>query len=367
MSTEAENDWTGAIEESITKLEAAAPAPVEAAPETPAEPAAEVAAPVETEAPKDGDRARGLDGKFIAAKPAADKKGDGAALPTGTAAPIPGAPTATAPPPPPEQPWSKAPQSLKPEAREKWATVPPEVQQEIHRRERETAAVLQRSAEQGRQVEPIMQAIQPYAQQLAARGQHPAQVIGNFLRTEAALSHPVEAQRAQVLVQAMRTYGVSVEALASVLDGTPPPNQGQPSHTPIDPQTIVQQVFAQLNQQQAQASTTRAAAEIDAFSQTPEGEFVNDLRPAMGALLQAGVATNLKEAYERACWADPRIRGILAQREASKKAATEVKATQRAHAASSSVKSSPSGLSNGKGSPDTWTEALEQAAAKAGW
>lgn len=343
-----DDDLRNAVSESFDKAlaaESAPPAEVEVAPAE--------AAPVEVEAdepetppePKpDADgRVRGPDGKFASVKPAEGVKT--------TAAPI-----GTTPPVEP-QPWQKPLQSLKPEAREKWASVPPEVQQEIHRRERETAMAIQRASESTRQAEPILRAIAPFAQQLAARGQAPEQVIGNFLRTEQALSHPDERQRASVLMQAMRTYGVSVEALATAIEG----GQAPAAQQQIDPQALVQQavqgVLGHLGQQSQQTANQQAATALEAFSASGKAEFLEDLRPTMAAMIKAGLATDLQSAYDAACWADPRIRGIIQQREASKKAANATASTQRARAASTSVKSDPGGLQNGKAPlGDSWED-----------
>lgn len=289
-------------------------------------------------------RVRGKDGKFAsAAAPAA---------------------SAAAPPPPVvDQPWAKAPQSLKPEAREEWAKVPPALQQEIHRRERETTGALQRASETTRAAEPLLRAVQPFAQALAARGQQPAEVVSNFLRTEQMLSHPDERTRAQVIASALGTYKVSVQALADAIEAGP---AQQPAAQGLTPQAVQQMVQQALGQREVQGAQSRAQAEIAAFAGNPKNEFVNDLKPAMAAMIQGGVASDLQSAYDAACWADPRIRGIIQQRTASKQAATGAQATQRARAASSSIRSSPAGTSNGVApADDSWGAHLETAWDKA--
>lgn len=311
--------------------------------------ASDAAAPVEAPEPKpDADgRVRGADGKFASAAAPKPALAQGAAAPAASAAAQ-------------DQPWQKAPQSLKPEAREKWASVPAEIQQDIHRRERDTAVALQRATEQTRAAEPLLRAVQPFAQQLAARGQSPADVISNFMRTEQALSHPDERTRAQVIAGALGTYRVSVQALADAIEAGPQQHQQQPQG--ITPQAVQQMVQEQFAQREQHGAYQRAQSEIGAF----KGEFLNDLKPAMGALIQAGLATDLQSAYDAACWADPRIRGIIQQREASKSAANATASTQRAKAASSSIRSSPAGASNGAApADDSWGAHLDAAWEKA--
>lgn len=315
--------------------------------------ASDAAPPVETPEPKpDAEgRVRAPDGKFATAKPAEGVKAP--AQPIGQPPPLPAQ----------DQPWQKAPQSLKPEAREEWAKLvaaSPLLAQDFHRRERETAGALQRASEQSRAAEPLLRAVQPFAQQLAARGQSPADVFTNFLRTEQALSHPDERTRAQVIASALGTYRVSVQALADAIEAGPQQQQQQPQG--LTPQAVQQMVQEQFAQREQQGAYQRAQSEIGAF----KGEFLNDLKPAMGAMIQAGLATDLQSAYDAACWADPRIRGIIQQREASKKAATGAQATQRAKAASSSIRSSPAGTATaGAPADDSWGAHLDAAWEKA--
>lgn len=346
-----DDDLRAALSESYDKAVAKDEAPaetVEAAPEPAAEIAPEPQADAAPEADRPTDsRARAPDGKFTTAPKATPAKAEVKA----TAPPI-GTPAA--------EPWAKAPASLKPEAREEWAKVPAVLQQDFHRREREIQVAQQRAAETTRQAEPLLRAVQPYAQQLAARGQSPDQVISNFLRTEQALSNPSESARAGVLLQAMRTYGVSVEALATALEGQGTPQRQQQMDPGAIAAQVEQAIMGKLNAERSQGALSRAATEIETFKGAGGGEFLDDLKGGVAARLGAGLATSLKEAYEQECWANPRIRGILQQREASKKAATGAQATQRARAASSSVRSDPGGAPNG-GSPqvDTWEQALE--------
>jgi len=307
--------------------------------------APEVEAPAPEPKPDADGRVRGPDGKFAPKTPPAEEV-KGPAQPSGQ------------PPPPPvaTEPWQKPPQSFKPEAREEWAKVPPALQQEIHRRDRDHAVAIQRFTEQQRQVEPIMRAVQPFAQGLTQRGQSVPEVVSNFLRTEQALSHPDERVRAQVVAQALGTYRISVEALAAVLDAGPAAHQ-QPAPQSLGPDQVAQIVQSVLGQREQQSAHQRAQAEIASF----QGEFLEDLKPAMAAMIQGGVAKDLQSAYDAACWADPRIRGILQQRSASTQAAKATASTQRAKLASSSVKSSPGSPTNGAPLDDSWEAHLSAA------
>lgn len=357
-------DLEAAFDKAVTTPETP---PVEA----PAAPAVEAAPEIEESAPsvESAQKARDEKGRFV---PASAAKGNPAVRSPGAGAQegvVPPPPAVIGAPPPTTPPASvfKPPQSWNPQARELAAKLPAEfhpILEEASRRERETSVAIQRATETTRQVEPLLRAIQPYAQALQSRGMDVTQVVGNFLRTEQALSSPDERVRAQILAQAMPQYRVSVEALAAALDGMQAPVQGQQTQS-IDPQQIIQQAKAEftreLQQQRFQQATESSTAEIEAFA--PQAEFLDDVRETTAALLETAarqrVALSLKDAYDQACWADPRIRGILQQREASKQAATGAQATQRAHAAASSVKSRPGGIGNNAPLGDSPREHLE--------
>jgi len=336
----------------------AAQATAEPAAATP-EPAATTEAATPAESPEG--RARDEKGRFApgAAKGESSPPPPAAKTQEGVAAPA----VAIGTPPAPVV-EVRAPQSWKPDVRELVSRLPPEfrpILDEANRRERETQLAMQRASEAQRGLEPLLRSVQPFVQGLQQRGFDPAQIVGNMLRTEQALSNPDERVRANVIAQALKQYGVGVETLAAAIDGQPRQTQQQA----IDPQQIVQQAKAELlreiEQQRIQQASSAASNEIESFA--PQAEFLDDVRMTAAAILQsaaeAGVAKTLKEAYEEACWADSRIRGIYQQREASKKAATGAQATQRAHAAASSVKSQPGGGNGTTPLGDSWREHLE--------
>jgi len=359
------------------KAEQSAEAPSAEAPAT--SPVAEAAPEVEpAPAVESAGRTRDDKGRFVsgeAAKQAKPEAQAGVAAPPVAIGQQPAKPPETQSTPPASV--LKPPQSWKPGVRELATKLPPEfapLLEEANRRERDFLINHQKTVEMQRQIDPILRAVQPYQQGLLQRGARVEEVIGNFLRTEQALSSPDPRTRAQVLAQAITTYRVPVDLLAQALDATPAPVQGQPSQS-IDPQQIIAQakeeIRRELEQTRWQAATQNASADIESFVSSKSPEFwTEDIQYSTGVILQAatdrGIAMSLEQAYEQACWADPEIRGVFQQREASKKAATNVQATQRAHAAASSVKSQPGGPTAPPGpEDDSWRAHLEHAWSKA--
>jgi len=69
------------------------------------------------------------------------------------------------------------------------------------------------------------------------------------------------------------------------------------------------------NAQNMNRAVQQANSEVDAFAAQPGHEHLDTLRPSMVVLLQAGQATDLQDAYDKAAWMNPNVRGILQQAE----------------------------------------------------
>jgi hypothetical protein len=254
----------------------------------------------------------------------------------------------------------KPPQSWKPLAREHWAKLPPEVQAEVSRREKEIATALSDSAPAKKFQDEFQQMLTPYRPMLG--NAEPKAVIGNLLQSAYVLNHAPPQQKAELMARMVKQFGVDIEALDAALAGEPSkpkPHQGPQA---IDPGQIAAQVRQQLQQEWA---AQRAKEQAQAF-QSESPEFLEDLRPEISGLLQAGLAKDLKSAYN---WALSRHRGdpdseigkVLRQREEAKQASANNAPTQRAVLAGSSVKSQPAPRVAGSGPSDT------RAAVEAAW
>ena len=241
----------------------------------------------------------------------------------------------------------KAPQSWTPAVREKWAALPPEVQAEVARREKETSAALHESARARQVAQELEHTLKPYIPLIQQQGGTAMGTISSLMQTAAGLySGPVQS-RAAVLVKAMQGAGITVDALADALDAN-----GGAGHAPApaeyrDPRLdgLLAEIEG-IKAQKTQAQQQQALSAVQEF-QADAPEFLEDVREIMADLLEVagrrGVELSLKDAYSQACRMDPRVAGVYAQREAAKAAATATAATQRAKAAGSSVKSTPGG------------------------
>lgn len=336
--------------ETSTPVEATTtPEPVEAAPEAP------VAAVEESPKPDSESKVRDGKGRFQrgerAIKPTVRpaQKLEAPAAPAPTKPGVAAAPVATGTPAATPAPELKAPQSWKPAAREKWGTTPPEVQAEVQRREREVAQVLQETTNDRNFSQAMNRVMAPYQAMLQSSGAPAPQLIGSLLQTAHGLAYGPVPQRAQIVAHLMKSYGLSgqdgLQALANALDGSAPQG-GQPA---IDPnqfaQQVEQRILGTLKQQREQAAMAGEAKKLEAWGK--DKEFLSDVRHEMADILELadkrGLSLSWDDAYNRACMLHPEISGVMAQRKAVQQANATMASTQRARAASSSIRSQPSG------------------------
>ncbi len=116
------------------------------------------------------------------------------------------------------------------------------------------------------------------------------------------------------------------------------PQARQPA--PIDPNAIAQSVREQIRAEQIQEEVARS---IKQFGADPKNQFFENVRTDMKRLLEAGAAESLDDAYDKACWTNPEIRGLLIKQQSSPVSdpSAKVAAATQARAASKSITGSP--------------------------
>jgi hypothetical protein len=238
------------------------------------------------------------------------------------------------------------------------------VRAEVYRREKETARIVQETA-QARQVTDFVGKLQQqFAPALQAEGVDALTAAGNLMNLASRLRFGTRVEKAQLAAQIITNYGVDVDALAMVLDGRQPQQspQGQ-QQMMTDPR--VDQLLAQLQglqQQRQEAVVQQAVSEVETFG--GDKEFFEDVREDMADLLEVasrrGLDLSLEQAYERACQMNPEIAKVLAARADAQRAGTARQSTQRARAAASSVRGTPSQVSTAA-QPDSLRAAIEAA------
>jgi hypothetical protein len=247
----------------------------------------------------------------------------------------------------------KPPAAWRAGAKERWATLPPDVQEEVTRRERESSIAIQQNAESRHQVDAFNQMIAPYRSVMAAEGTNdPIVAVQNLMQTATTLRLGTPMQKADLIARLINVYGVDVQTLDGLLSGQANPQVQEQDRIErlLQERLAPYQQFMQEQQSYRQQQTgqlqSEAARAIDAFMASPEAEFASDPEVAatMADLLDVASRRNrsmsMKEAYTQACNMNPEISKILAQRTAALKAPVDI---NRAKNAASSVVGGPMG------------------------
>lgn len=276
------------------------------------------------------------------------------------AAPSP-APTAA---PVSQPPQEKAPQSWKPLAREYWGKLPPEVRQEVMRREGDIQRTLQETAEARKFQEEASKVIGPYEAMIRAEGSDPVRAVGALLATAAALRTAPPSHKANLVAQMVRHYGVDVQmldqALAGVQFSAQSPQQSQFKDPRVD--QILQRIES-AEQARVQREYESAKEEIEDFGKGKD--FFEDVRTTMADVLdiaeRQGQTLTLDDAYQRAVAMHPDISKLVAQREAAARARTRSNGATARVVKSSSVSGAPTATPRGDGGKKSIRESLEDA------
>jgi hypothetical protein len=230
----------------------------------------------------------------------------------------------------------KPPQAWGAKVREKWGTLPPEVQEEIAKRERDVANKIREDGEYRR----FRESLTPYQSVI---GEDPQKGILGLLQKESAFRNATPQQKAQMLGDMVLQGQIPVEALDQYLAGKLGGQAPQAQAATIDPEAIVRQaeerVAAKIQQVMTQRQAAKAKADIAAFGETHE--FFADVQDTMAGLIEAGIAKDLSSAYDKAILLNPDVREVVEQRKAAEAAREGNASTAQAKAAAMSVRSSP--------------------------
>ena len=179
--------------------------------------------------------------------------------------------------------------------------------------------------------------MQPYLQVFQSQGIDPMQQVSGLMRAHVALATGTPEQKQQFFQHLAKEYGVDLD--------TEPPY--------VDPQVAglqkqLSDLQSRLNgreQHEANEARSKLQAEIDSFASDPAHQYFDEVANDMAGLLRSGAAKDLKDAYDKAIWANPITRAkeqarLTADAEAKAKAEAAERAKQARRATGANVKSS---------------------------
>lgn len=220
------------------------------------------------------------------------------------------------------------PNTWKKEAHQAWIKADPIIRAEVERREADFHRGIEQYKGKAQFGESIERAMAPYQDIMRSLGVTPDKAVGELMAADKRL----RSGDISYFVGLADAYKFDRAQLAQIFSGQRPQQQQ------IDPNLdAVQQRVRQLEgyiqqrtmmeQQQEEATLN---SEVSAFASDPSHSHFESVRDDMAALLQAGVAKDLKDAYEQAIWRNPTVRAALLAQQQEK---AKQEATQKAQAA----------------------------------
>lgn len=229
------------------------------------------------------------------------------------------------------------PKTWRPEAAAKFATLPPEVQQEVLKREEDIFKGLESYKADASIGKAFKGVVQPYLQVFQSQGIDPMQQVSGLMRAHVALATGTPEQKQQFFQHLAKEYGVDLDTEAPYVDPQVAGLQKQLSD--------LQSRLNGWEQHEANEARSKLQAEIDSFASDPAHQYFDEVANDMAGLLRSGAAKDLKDAYDKAIWANPITRAkeqarLTADAETKAKAEAAEKAKQARKATGANVKSS---------------------------
>jgi hypothetical protein len=240
-----------------------------------------------------------------------------------------------------------------------WDGLPETWQEYVDRREKEVAKGFEARAKQLKNYEPIEQVLEPRRAKLRAHYGSEAAAINHLL----SLAEYAEQDPQGFMSQFAAARGLPPLELSQA-------PQGVQTQRHFDPEAAVRQEFERIEAERAFAEFQAQHADdayINEQRYSDTGDVQYPFRSLMAAMLNAGVATNLAEAYEMAKYARPDIRQQLTAKQlADERAKWEEEAKKRAQDAQRAnglnVRGSPAPRlpAKGKSMDDTLAEVFDR-------
>jgi hypothetical protein len=200
-----------------------------------------------------------------------------------------------------------APKTWTKEALEDWAKIPSRAQQEILKREEDMMRGINAYREAADLGARYSKVVEPYAPILAAENIDPVGLFQSFAANHYLLSRGTPAQKLELTARLFESYNIPLKDFLEYIAG-----QGEPQ----DPRLAAydrrfQELENRLSSAQNQEIERRRAvarSQIDAFADDGNHPLFDELADDINKIINAGAATSLQDAYDRALWGRPDLR-----------------------------------------------------------
>lgn len=247
---------------------------------------------------------------------------------------------------PPTPSAVEPPKTWRKEALEQWNALPEVVKAEVLKREEDIFRGLETYRADATFGKSLKSVLDPYLPILQQYNIDPAAQVANLMQAHHTLALGAPEQKVAFMRQLAQEYGIDLGELSGA---------GAPFVDPaVDAlQKELQAVKSTLSAREraeAQQRMQSIQTEIEQFASDPANEHFDTVANDIAALLKAGTAKDLKDAYEKAVWANPVTRAkLVAKQQADAAAQAKAEAAKRAAAAKSAssvvVRAKPSSAS----------------------
>jgi hypothetical protein len=208
----------------------------------------------------------------------------------------------------------------------------PVAMQAIIRRSEEMHKGLEQYRTKAQFGDQMAQAVQPFAQTIQSLGVHPAQAVQKLFSADHTLRYGTPEQKQAAFVNLAQSYGIDLGGVQQYQANQP---YVDPRVSALEQQIQQQNAWIQQKEQQREWQERQTLnSDIEAFKSNPANKHFEAVRNDMAGLIQAGLATTLQDAYERAIYANPQVRAtVLAEQQAKAEADRKAAQVQRAQEA----------------------------------
>lgn len=261
---------------------------------------------------------------------------------------------------------SRAPGGWSVASKAEWDKLPEAVRADIAKREHEV--------NEGFKQYSGLKDVIPYQQHYAQQGSSVKQALDSYTALDSAfVKNPVGTVAFMAEQRGVNpvhmAYAILQQAGIQIPDqqGQPQAHQQQVFKDPRVDQILRAQEEERRNRELAEQQ--QVSQTIEQFAADPKNTFFENVKVTMGHLINTGEASDLADAYEKACLLNPEIRPLLIKQQAAAQAQTSQAQRQAAAAAQArqSAKSltgspAPGGSSANRSKPLTIRETLVEAA-----
>lgn len=224
-----------------------------------------------------------------------------------------------------------APNTWKKEVAAKWATLAPDVQAEVVRREADFHKGIEGYKAKAQFADSVANVLQPYSQTLKhleqTQGISAEKALDALLSADHKLRYGSPVEKQMYFHQLAQSYGIDLANAQEI------PQADQQVFTLQQRLSQLETALQNQTQQGAQREQQELNSTIAAFAADPKHSHFESVKGHMSALLQAGQAKDLADAYEQAVYANPTTRAAMLQQQMDaqrEEAAKKAKAAKEA-------------------------------------